>query len=165
MIEPAQCETPHLGISWLVQMSNDEAARRRLPAGSGRALWRLSNLRPGPLRNMGAMATRQDCRSRPSRHCLLARIRRLAARTHRLRPVARPVHHLCRPQAPETPATIARIETQFHVAGGTHRGPKRLALSEYRDDKWARDMIRAALKAGREHRVHRGHLLERESAP
>jgi hypothetical protein len=38
-------------------------------------------------------------------------------------------------------AMIARIETQFHLPGGTHRGPKRLALSEHRDADWARDMI------------------------
>jgi hypothetical protein len=42
------------------------AGLRRLPAGPGRAVRRLSNLRPRPLRNMGSLATRQDCGCRPS---------------------------------------------------------------------------------------------------
>jgi hypothetical protein len=32
-----------------------------------------------------------------------------------------------------TPATIARIETQFHLPPGPHRSHKRLALPEHRD--------------------------------
>jgi hypothetical protein len=41
------------------------------------------------------------------------------------------------------PATIARMATQFHLTGGTHRGPKRLALSEHGDAERAMKCSRA----------------------
>jgi len=78
-------ETPHVGIFWLVQMSNGEA---RLLAGPGRTVRRLPHLRPGPLRNLGPLAPRPDRGSYPARNRAGLRIRRLAARAHRLRPGA-----------------------------------------------------------------------------
>jgi hypothetical protein len=138
-----------------------------LPAGPGRAIWRLSNLRPGPLRNLGAMAPRPDSGSRPARPGEVARIRRLAARTHRLRPVARSVHHLCGSQAPDTGNDRAP-QNPISFADGAHRGPKRLSLSEQGDTEVARGVILSALKAGRKHRAHRDQQVERiscESGP
>jgi hypothetical protein len=35
----AQRETPQVGIFWLVQMTEGEAARRSLSAGPSRAIW------------------------------------------------------------------------------------------------------------------------------
>jgi hypothetical protein len=45
-----------------------------------------------------------------------------------------------------TPATIARIETRFHLPEERIRHSKRQALSEHRDAERARDMIHAALR-------------------
>jgi hypothetical protein len=45
-----------------------------------------------------------------------------------------------------TPAMLARIETQFSFAGGTHRDPKRRALPEHRDAERVRYKIHAALR-------------------
>jgi hypothetical protein len=61
-----------------------KAFSRRLSAGPGRAVRRLSNLRPRPLRNLGSLAPRPDYQSRPARLGAVVRIRRLAARPHRL---------------------------------------------------------------------------------
>jgi hypothetical protein len=68
---------------------------------------------PGPLRNLGALAPRPDCRSRLARNCPLLRIRRLAARPHRLRPGARSVHPLCRSQAHDADNDRARSKPNF----------------------------------------------------
>src|ERR1700730_4217859 len=46
-----------------------------------------------------------------------------------------------------TLATIARVRNPISFAAGTHRGPKRLALSEHRDAERASDMIHAPLLA------------------
>jgi hypothetical protein len=109
----------------------------RLSAGPRRAARRLSHLRPGPLRNMGSLAPRQ-LSIRTARPGAVVRIRGLATRTHRLRPLARSIHHLCRPQAPGTGNDRAH-RNPIPFAGGAHRGPKRLSLSEHRDAEWARD--------------------------
>jgi hypothetical protein len=125
-----------------------EAARRRLSARPGRAVRELSNLRPRPLRNMGAMAPRPDCGSRPARPGAVARIRRLAARTHRLRPVAPSVHHLRRSQSPDTGNDRAH-RNPISIAAATHRGPKRFSLSEQGDAEYASEMIRPGLPMAR----------------
>jgi hypothetical protein len=41
--------------------ARNEAPYRRLPAGPGQAVWRLSNLRPGTLRNMGTLPSLYQC--------------------------------------------------------------------------------------------------------
>src|SRR5580693_2220495 len=98
------------------------------------------------------MAPRPDCGSRPARPGAVLRIRRLAARTHRLRPVARSVRPLCRSQAPDTGNDRAH-RNPISFARRTHRGHKRLALSEQIDAEPANDTIHAALKEGCEPRA------------
>src|ERR1700730_4026320 len=104
------------GESYRLKQSKARRRRRRLPAPPGRGHWRLSHLRPRPLRNLGALATRQDCGSRPARPGTGVRIRRLAARAHRLRP-ARDVFVLYADRKLTAPEMIARIKTQFHLPG------------------------------------------------
>jgi hypothetical protein len=102
--ETAQLETPHVGIFWVAQTSN--YAARLLAAGCpldqadphGDCL----TYGPGHYETWAQMGPRPDCRSRPARHCAVLRIRRLAARPHRLRPGARSVRPLCRSQANDT---------------------------------------------------------------
>jgi transposase len=111
---------PHVGIFWVVQTRQSETAHRRLSAGPGRAVRRLSHLRPRPLRNLGALAPpRQDSGSRPARPCAVLRIRGLAARPHRLRPGARSIHPVRRSQAPDT--SIGSL-----LPGRKRRGPRRV---------------------------------------
>jgi hypothetical protein len=97
-------ETPHVGIFWMVQIPDGEA--RLLAAGC----W-LDEAEPygncltyGPGHYETWAQWRRGRRIDPILRAIVRglRIRRLAVRTHRLQPVARSVHYLCRSQAPDT---------------------------------------------------------------
>jgi len=67
--------------------------------------------------------------------------KRLAAGTHRLRQVARSVRPLCRSQAHDA-GNHRRHPSTISFAAGTHRGQKRLSLSEQRDAGRATEFTR-----------------------
>ena len=90
MTETAQRETPQVAIFWLVQATEGEA--RLLAAGcpldQAEPYGNCLTYGPGHYENLGALAPRQDRGSRPACHREILRIRRLAVRTHCLRPDA-----------------------------------------------------------------------------
>jgi hypothetical protein len=156
MTGTAQRETPQVGIFWLVQIAGGET--RLLTAGCpldqaevyGDCLtygpghyetwdhWRRDRTMEPALR---ALVRSHEYESWPRGRIVFDRSRDLFI--------------LYADRKLLTPARIARLKTQFHFAGGTHRSHNRLALPELGDAEWARGEPLSALKAGREHRIHR----------
>jgi hypothetical protein len=139
MTETEQRETPQVGIFWLAQTT--EAEPRLLAAGCP-----LDQAEPygecltyGPGHYETWARWRRDRTVEPALRALVRsyEYEDWPARPHRPRPGARSVHHLCRPQAPVAGNDRAH-QNPISFAGGTHRDPKRPALSEQRDAKRAR---------------------------
>ena len=149
MNEKAQHETPHVGIFWVVQATEDEA--RLLAAGcpldQAEAYGDCLTYGPGHYETWDHWR-----RSRAVGPALCATVLFYEyedwPRGRIVFDRSRDLFIVYADRKLLTPATIARIETHFHLPAGTHRGPKRLALPEHRDAERARDMIHAALKDG-----------------
>ena len=143
MTETAQRETPHLGIFWLVQTSNGEAKllAAGCPLDEAEAYGDCLTYSPGHYKTWA-----QWRRDRTLDPALRALVRAYEyedwPRGRIVFDRSRDLFILYADRKLLTPATIARI------AGGTHRGPMRLPLSEHRDAKRAINKIHEGLKDG-----------------
>jgi hypothetical protein len=132
--ETTECETPHLGIFWLAQTSNGEA--RLLAAGCplDQAESYGDCLTYGPGHYETWAHWRRDRTIDPAMRALVRSYEYEDwPRGRIVFDRSRDLFVLYADRKLLAPAMIARIATQFHLPADSHRGPKRLALSEQSD--------------------------------
>jgi len=151
----AQRETPHVGIFWVAQTSNDEATLLAAGCPLDQAYGACLTYGPGHYETWA-----QWRRDRTLDPACAPSCGPMNTRTGRADAIVFDhsrdlfIHYADRKLL--TPAMTARIATKFHLPAERTGSQKRLALSKHRDAEWPRDMIHAALKAGRALRAHRG---------